>query len=320
MAEMKKTYVLSAAAVGPDAHTDADGQLCVDVDNRADLRDALADCGLNIRRAGHFCELALAGSQTVIKRLGRTVPTDTPVYLGTGIGEAGNTRALFKQVMSDGAANASPYGFVASSSNTAAFYVAKAAGLRSRNMTVCQEEFSFEWALRLAASDIETGASNTALAGGADEYCPPRSEHIHRLPLSDGQAMGEGSGWLYLSCGNSGAIGEVLGVWDFVFAEGDRGGFAKEAASLIGKTGLSGGNAFLLPGFRLDGAMIDGLVKKLPGIEVERYIERCGAFHAAAAFAAASVFEGRGRGQRVCFHVNTGTSGRAFVFAILAYA
>src|SRR3972149_5915557 len=156
MAEKSPIYILSAATLGPGQDTaSADRRVLAEDAMPLDLQALLKTfTEQDLRRAGHFTELAVVGSQLCISRLKQPLNQGTAVYFSTGLGEVQKTVALFQQVMDEDTGLVSPYSFVNSVSSTAGFYVAKAADLKSRNLTVCQEEFSFETAFKLAKKNL----------------------------------------------------------------------------------------------------------------------------------------------------------------------
>src|SRR3989338_7737569 len=250
MAEKSPIYILSAATLGPGQDTAyADRRSLTEDTMPLDLQALLKTfTEQDLRRAGHFTELAVAGSQLCISRLKQPLNQDTAVYFSTGLGEVQKTVALFQQVMDEDAGLVSPYSFVNSVSSTAGFYVAKAAGLKSRNLTVCQEEFSFEAAFKLAQTDLENNEVDFAMVGGADECSHPRAEQIPPTQLEASHPRGEGGGWRCRGKTGRHAIGEVLMVMEIT---GDT-----PAAWLTAVEGIlspwlkKGHKTYLLPGFR----------------------------------------------------------------------
>ena len=319
MAEKSPIYILSAATLGPGQDTAyADRRSLTEDAMPLDLQALLKTfTEQDLRRAGHFTELAVAGSQLCISRLKQPLNQDTAVYFSTGLGEVQKTVALFQQVMDEDTGLVSPYSFVNSVSSTAGFYVAKAAGLKSRNLTVCQEEFSFEAAFKLAQTDLENNEVDFAMVGGADECSHPRAEHMHRIQLEDSQPMGEGSGWLCLGKTSRHAIGEVLMVREIT---GDT-----PAAWLTAVEGIlspwlkKGHKTYLLPGFRLEEANINNLLNRLPEMELKDYLDYCGCFHTAAAFGLASVFDEKRKEPALYFHINRNTYGRTMIVGVYAF-
>jgi len=211
------------------------------------------------------------------------VPENTAVYLGTGLAEVRKNEAVFRQVMPPGAGLASPFDFINAANNMAAFYVAKLGNLRARNLTVTQEEYSFEWALHLAAADLRAGEYRQVLVGGVDENSQPRVNHLRRIALRDDQPMGEGSGWLYLSVSAEQACGELIEV--------QRAARNMDTAQALRSWQQPGEPLTLLPGLRIEPAEIQRLAQALPDLRVQHYLGLCGGFHSAAAFGIAALFD-----------------------------
>ena len=321
MKNAKRVYINAACAIGPSGDSSMDERNVLSSDPlQADLYDKVkALTGLEMRRAGHFTELAILGSQLALRRLGARMGAGAPLYFGTGLGEVHETVALFEQVMTGGAGSTSPYGFVNSVSNTTAFHVAKTSGLTSANITVSQEELSFEWALRLGAGDIIDGRASQALVGGVDELSHPRSEHIKRLPLKDGEVMGEGSGWLCLGAEGRNALGEVVGVAEFAADHEDVDAWSFMVAEAAAEWLLADQPVFLLPGLRLSAAHIEAVLRRLKGIQVRDYLCLCGRFHTAAAFGIAAIFDSRYAEDTLFIHVSADTGGRTMLVGVKAF-
>lgn len=314
-------YILSAAALGPcgDIQQTERKILAGDVEHTI-IQDTLETLtGLDMRRVGHFCETALVGSVLTIKRLKNPLDPNSHVYFGTGLGEVQKTMSIFKQTLDSEGDAVSPYSFINSIGSTTSFYIAKTAGLKSRSITACQDELSFEWALKLACNAIEDKDTNSAMAGGADEFSVPHKEHRRRLLLDDEQIMGEGSGWLYLSGERDSAIGEVIEVRYLPFTGADDAHKWAREVSNVCKPYLAGKPPFLLPGFRVNAGRLDALTKAIPGVKVRRYLDYCGCFHTAAAFAVASVFDMPHKSDSIYLHVNSDIEGRTMAVVFKAY-
>lgn len=316
----KPVYILSAAALGPCGDIQqTERKILAGDPEHTDIQDTLTTLtGLDMRRAGHFCELALVGSVLAVKRLKVPLDPRSHVYFGTGLGEVQKTAALFKQTLDSDEGAASPYNFINSVSSTTAFYIAKTAGLESRNITVSQEELSFEWALKLACGDIKDNDATAAMAGGTDEFSYPREDHLRRLPLDDGQIMGEGGGWLCLSNEKTSAIGEALEVRYLPFDDADDEGWATRVSSVC-MPYLKDTTSVLMPGFRINAGRLAALVKTMPGVKVRRYLDYCGCFNTASAFGVASVFDMPHTSDIIYFHVNSDIEGRTMVVVFKAY-
>jgi hypothetical protein len=284
-----RVYVLAAAALGPGGACTSAERRRLDADPRTELRDlAKKVLGQPLRQASHFVELAAIGSRLCLNRLAAAPSPETGVYLGTGLGEVRKTEALFEQVMPPGSGIASPFDFINATANMGAFYVARGAGLLTRNLTVTQGVFSFERALALACDDLRAGTVAQALVGGVDENHFPRTEHLRRLPLRDDQIMGEGSGWLFLSNAPDGARAEIVAVETLPGVSADTGEWAARVASV---TDAKPGPAMLLPGHGLSAAQRDALARALGGASCRDYIEECGCYPTAAAYGIGATFD-----------------------------
>ena len=273
--------------------------------------------GLALRQASHFVELAVIGAQLCLQRLALPTHALTAVYLGTGLAEVNKTSALFDQVLPPGLGLASPFDFINASNNMAAFYVAKRAQFSARNLTITEEEFSFEWALRLAQQDLRYTNFDQALVGGVDESARPRAEHLRRISLRPDQPIGEGSGWLYLNKHPGGAVGELLCVEQVALPpKMSLGSWAQSVAACVKQNGGDTQEPLhLLPGFRLSLGDISALRSKLPRAELFNYLEYCGCYHTASAFGIAMMFDEPVVASRV-FHVNRDASGRTMVVGV----
>jgi len=318
----RPAYIFSAAAVGPHGDVDAKGRRPLTcVPSQADLSDMLMELtGKEMRRAGHFTELAVIGSQLAIKRLENGLPASAPLYFATGLGEVYDTTELFARLMEGGAGSTSPYAFINSVSNTTAFHVAKTAGLMSANITVSQEELSFECALRLAITEVVDGYAETVLVGGVDELGYPRAAHTKRLPLRKGDLMGEGSGWLCLGSDGAGALGAVEGVAELVAnMDGDVGEWAEAVARIVEPWLEKRLPVRIMPGLRLSEVKADALAKRLNNAEVMDYLALCGRFHTASAFGIASIFDSTHDTDTLYIHVSPNLEGRVMLVGIRAF-
>jgi len=267
--------------------------------------------GVSLRQASHLVELAAIGSQLCLKRLPVPAAENSAVYLGTGLAEVRKNEAVFRQVMPPGPGLASPFDFINAANNMAAFYVAKLGNFCARNLTITQEDFSFEWALHLAAADLRTGEYRQALVGGVDENSLTRIGHLRRIALRDDQPMGEGSGWLYLSVAAEQARGELI---DTMHLTRDR-----DLAEVL-HVALQGWRRpdepfTLLPGLRIEPAEIQRLTQAMPDLRVQDYLGMCGGFHSAAAFGLAALFDPPVT-PGLFVHLNRDASGHAMICAV----
>ncbi|MDH3976589.1 MAG: hypothetical protein OEV42_20185 [Deltaproteobacteria bacterium] len=314
-----RAYVHSAAALGPHGDLLSEERKALTGDARgSDLGEKMSPFkGPELRRIAHFSELPIVASAEALHRMGKKWRKETALYLGTGLGESQGTIALFKDIMEEAKEFVSPYGFVNSVNNTAAFFIAKILEIESSNITISQEEFSFEWALKLAINDLKKDASNAALAGGVDELCHPRSSHEKRIRLEKKDLMGEGSGWLYLEKAKKGAKGEVLDVIAFPPSQGEWQEWV--ARSVTPWTGEAQ-EVVVLPGFRMKDEEIKRIAALLPGCRIENYLQYCGSFHTAAAFGIASIFDKKHERETLYIHINRDSTNRIMVIGVRAYA
>jgi len=196
----------------------------------------------------------------------------------------------------------------------AAFYTAKLGNLRARNLTITQEEFSFEWALHLAAADLRTGEYRQALVGGVDENSQPRVSHLRRIALRNDQPMGEGSGWLVLSVAAEQAVGELIEVKHVA-----RDTELFEALRVALHAWQRPGEPLtLLPGLRIEPAEIVHLTRTLPNLRIQDYLAFCGCFHSAAAFGLAALFD-TPVAPGLFVHLNRDASGHALFCAVRVF-
>jgi len=308
----KPVYIHAAAALGPHGDiTRAERRTLHGDPPPLELKELVKTVvGVSLRQASHLVELAAIGSQLCIKRLACPVPENTAVYLGTGLAEVRKNDAVFRQVMPPGPGLASPFDFINAANNMAAFYVAKLGNLRARNLTVTQEEHSFEWALHLAAADLRAGAYRQVLVGGVDENSQPRVSHLRRIALRDDQPMGEGSGWLYLSVTTEHACGELIEV--------KRAARDMDTAQALRAWQQPGEPLTLLPGLRIEPAEIQHLAQALPDLRVQDYLGFCGSFHSAAAFGIAALFDPPVT-PGLFVHLNRDASGHAMFCAVRVF-
>jgi len=312
----KRVYIHAAAALGP--HGDiarAERRTLHGDPPPLELKELVKTVvGVSLRQASHLVELAAIGSQLCIKRLSYPVPENTAVYLGTGLAEVRKNEAVFRQVMPPGAGLASPFDFINAANNMAAFYVAKLGNLRARNLTVTQEEYSFEWALHLATADLRASEYRQVLVGGVDENSQPRANHLRRIALREDQPMGEGSGWLYLSVAAEQARGELIEV-----RHAARNMDTAQALHAALRSWQEPGEPLtLLPGLRIEPAEIQRLAQALPDLRVQDYLGFCGGFHSASAFGIAALFDPPVT-PGLFVHFNRDASGHAMFCAVRVF-
>jgi hypothetical protein len=260
--------------------------------------------GQRLRQASHFIELATIGVRLCLDKIGESVSPDMGVYVGTGLGELRKTDALFHQVFPPGAGTAAPFDFINATANMAAFYVARLAGASARNLTVTQGLASFELALKLACDDIRNGALDSALVGGVDESCFPRTSYTHRFALREDEIMGEGSAWFALSSDPRGAIAEIFAPHIV------RG--TSELVPLVDAT--YPGVTHIVCGARLGQADKAALAKSHPRARQISYVEYCGRYPTASGFGVASQLE-HAPASGHWLHIERDTDGSAMLIA-----
>jgi hypothetical protein len=310
---VKPVYIHAAAALGPHGDTTRAERRTLHADPPPlELKELVKTVvGVSLRQASHLVELAAIGSQLCLKRLPVPAPEDSAVYLGTGLAEVRKNEAVFWQVMTPGPGLASPFDFINAANNMAAFYTAKLGNFRARNLTVTQEDFSFEWALHLAAADLRTGEYRQALVGGVDENSLSRTSHLRRIALRDDQPMGEGSGWLYLSVAAKQARGELI---ETIHLTRDRDSSEVLQAALRNWQ-RPGEPLTLLPGLRTEPAEIQRLTQAIPDLRVQDYLGWCGGYHSAAAFGLAALFDPP-VAPGLFIHLNRDAGGHAMFCAV----
>lgn len=313
---LKPIYIQAAAALGPHGDVVREERRLLNGDPAPlELKQRVKEIvGVPLRQASHLVELAAVGSQLCLQRLRVTAPEDTAVYVGTGLADVRKNEAVFRQVMPPGPGMASPFDFINAANNMAAFYAAKLGNFRARNLTISQEDFSFEWALQLAAADLHAGDHRQALVGGVDENSLPRANHLRRIALREDQPMGEGSGWLMLSMTAEQACGELLEVKCLPPAVS----FISTLHARLLVWRRDHETMTLLPGLRMETAEIENLLQGLPDLKVQNYLAWYGGFHTAAACGMAALFDAPVQ-PGLFIHVNRDSSGRHMLCAVRVF-
>jgi hypothetical protein len=237
------------------------------------LRDAAKQrFGPSLRQASRFVELALLGVDACLESMPSRLPSTTPLYVATGLGEVQKTMSLFATVTGTTPEPAAPFDFINAANNTAGFYVAKHYTGCGRNFTICDGDISFESALSLAL--WECRHAPCVLVGGVDEAIASRSEYARRNIHADANAIGEGSYWFLLSSQAGGAIGEVLLAEIVADGPADTTSVDAWAANLARVVNSHAPtDAFqLLPGAGLNEQHTAALTRHLNGpIEIKKY-------------------------------------------------
>ena len=125
--------------------------------------------------------------------------------MATGLGNVDEIMPFITEVFKHGGGFPSPNQFANSVSNAAAFVLARICEVTGTVLTISQEELSFESALWMAQSYLESGEIELALVGGCDIFTPTIEEYRERVNLTPDNSrplpMGEGSSWLLLGRG-----------------------------------------------------------------------------------------------------------------------
>jgi hypothetical protein len=174
--------------------------------------------GQPMRRAGRFIKMAACGGLACLQKvsLDYLKGKKTGIFLATGLGNVDEIMPFITEVFKHGGGFPSPNQFANSVSNAAAFVLAKICEVTGTVLTISQEELSFESALWLAQSYLESGEIELALVGGCDIFTPTVEEYRERVNLTPDNSrlmpMGEGSSWLLLGRDNEKNIGNILAV------------------------------------------------------------------------------------------------------------
>ncbi len=299
-------YVYAAGGMGPEGNVNLDIFEASRVPLAADARPislrALAKQtnAQTPRLVSRFVELAVLGA----RRIDGPIAPATRLYVATGMGEIVNNDAMYHQVVPPCGEMIMPARFVSSGNNMAAFFVARQAGLVSRNLTVSLEELSFEQALRIACDDLAAGAMREGLVGAVDETATPREFYLRHFPFAHDHVIGEGSAWVLLGADPDGAIGELLDVTV-------TGPDARRNPSTDDLRGmLSGDQAILLPGFRLDAEDLLPLLRLTGATKHHRYMQHTGYFPTAVGLALAGTFQAQWSAATTFIHLNDDEFGR----------
>ncbi|MBE9515742.1 MAG: hypothetical protein IME93_02070, partial [Proteobacteria bacterium] len=246
-------YIHAASAIDPLLNSEASTRtVLTGIPDKADATAQVKKLvGDPLRQASHLVKMGVIGVMQCRKQIASQLDDNTAIYVGTGLGEMDKCRGLFAQVMPPVSGMASPFDFISSSSNISAFYAAKILGLSTRNLTISQDEFSFEYALTLAMDDIRANACNQAFVGGLDERSVVIDYQLRRMKINDDQILGEGCGWLYLKMEADGALACIEDVTFFHASNKNEEHWADDVADKLGRID---GNIIFLPGFRINDA------------------------------------------------------------------
>jgi len=267
--------------------------------------------GQPMRRAGRFIKMVCSGAMACLKQ----VPPETlqnkktGIFLATGLGNGDEILPFVTQVFKHDGGFPSPNQFANSVSNAAAFFLARLCDVKGVILTVSDEEISFESALWLAQSCLESGEIDLALVGGCDVYTPTIEEYRERmnaLPANSRELpIGEGSSWLLLGMDQPESIGDILAVQiDSQRITPDE--YLKSNHFPVASMNVADmGNRLWLPGFRV----------KSPdapqNLQTYDYLLHCGIHPTAAAFGLAHAM--RKNPSSLLLHYNCLASGKTAI-------
>lgn len=283
--------VIAASYIGPSLTPNRDALW---EENELPLKtDSLVNeiMGQPMRRAGRFIKMVACGGLSCLQKVSLDFlkGKKTGIFLATGLGNVDEILPFITEVFKHGGGFPSPNQFANSVSNAAAFVLAKICDVTGNVLTISQEELSFESALWLSQSYLESGQIDLALVGGCDIFTPTVEEYRERLNLdccnSRNLPMGEGSSWLLLGNDEKEKIGDILAVEfdDKIMASEKISIIENLSSGLIKPRGSAGEKSrIVLPGFRMSTAEINFWRQK--GWEVEDYLPCCGIHSTASAF------------------------------------
>ncbi len=323
-----RAWIYAASAVGPNASgppcafaASRPGDAAAAVTLRADaalvpLREELErELGRPVPRLiSRFQRLALLGAARCLNALGTAIDPLTPLYLGTGLGEVARTDELYYEVLPPSAQMASPARFATSGNNMAAFFVAQAAGLRSKNLTIAADELSFEQALEVALDDLRAQAAQAALVGAVDETTSPREFYERRFPPAAPHPIGEGSAWWVLGNPDATAFAprRPIGALLHAAVAPPDASARPSLASMLGAVlrAIDEHDTLLLTGCGIDRGFAAELRSQLPGASCVDYLDVTGWFPSAAALALTGALLQPPPARRTIVHVNRDALGR----------
>lgn len=267
--------------------------------------------GQPMRRAGRFIKMVCAGAMSCLREAPPAALKNkrAGIFLATGLGNGDEILPFVTQVFKHAGGFPSPNQFANSVSNAAAFFLARASDIRGVILTVSDEELSFEAALWLAQSYLESGEIDLALVGGCDVYTPTVEEYRERMNTSPANCrdlpIGEGSSWVLLGVDQPERIGEILTVQMHSAAISPAEYLRSEGHSLLSSAAADSPRRVWLPGFRLQNPDAP------EGFDLQDYLQSCGIHPTASAFGMARAL--RSNPASLLIHYNHLASGRTAV-------
>jgi len=318
-----KIYVHAATASNPFGETDSGQYRILEPDfTPPDLKPVIKKLyGKTLRQASNLVEMGVVGALTLQRQHNGSLPATTRLYLATGMGDITKNLKLFNQVSPPVNGLAAPFDFINSSANTTGFYVAKLLGLEARNLTISQDEFSFESALQIAFSDLASGDCQTALVGGVDET--PNTGCVEFLKMARQYKLvpGQGSGWLFLSNNSMNAIGEISRVIKVNTDNSmDKTTWAESVFSAIKGVMDLPGLYKIVPGYRMKQSETGTIAELAGGLSPENYIQYCGAFYTASAFGIARILNIKHQADTHYLHIMKNETGATMCVLLRCYS
>ena len=309
-----KVYIHAASAIDPLLNSEASNRTrLTGIPDKADAGAKVKTLiGNPLRQASHLVKMGVIGVIQCRKQIASQLDSNAAIYVGTGLGEMDKCRGLFEQVMPPASGMASPFDFISSSSNIAAFYAAKILGLSTRNLTISQDEFSFEYALKLAMDDLRSDTYNQAFVSGLDERSVVIDYQLRRMHIADDQILGEGCGWLYLNKESNGALASIE---ELTFVHAGNPNDSEWVNAIADKLGHIKEHIILLPGFRVDIEACQALAQKLGQSDIFNYTQHCGCYHTASAFGIAEAVN-NSPANATLVHINTGPGNQTAIVLI----
>ncbi len=266
--------------------------------------------GQPMRRAGRFIKMVCSGAMACLKQLPPETLKNkkTGIFLATGLGNGDEILPFVTQVFKHDGGFPSPNQFANSVSNAAAFFLARLCDVKGVILTVSDEELSFESALWLAQSCLESGEIDLALVGGCDVYTPTIEEYRERMNVRPADSrdlpIGEGSSWLLVGKDQPEKIGDILAVHiDSQRMKPDEYLQSDQYAAL--RNAADKGNRIWLPGFRVKNPAAP------EDFQMHDYLQYCGIHPTAAAFGLA--YAVRRNPSSLLIHYNALASGKTAI-------
>jgi hypothetical protein len=143
--------------------------------------------GRTFRRTSRYVKLAQVGAAACMERfhVPGVDPARVGVFLGSGLGNTADIVPLSEGVLRLDRPWASPMAFAGSVGNAASFHVARMLGFTGPNVTVSQEELSFEGALVEAGLALDEHRVDHALVGGVDVRTGTDDQQRQRIDAED---------------------------------------------------------------------------------------------------------------------------------------